>query len=158
MLWLTHNLCIARNSIWRRQKKEFFYHYKAHYKDSREHVFNQNVISEYRNFWERDRYLYGKRIKLYTTGYDFLKNVDPLLRRDTKEHMVLNPIFGGDKLDDFFILWENFKPGISKQYDDMESSLDGSIRFLQNLNLLFRTFITLPLFFGLYLYIFPLTN
>jgi hypothetical protein len=32
--------------------------------------------------------------------------------------MVLNPIFGGDKLDDFFILWENFKPGISKQYDD----------------------------------------
>jgi hypothetical protein len=94
MLWLTHNLCIARNSIWRRQKKEFFYHYKAHYKDSREHVFNQNVISEYRNFWERGSlFIWEKGSNCILLVTNFLKNVDPLLRRDTKEHNGFKPHF-----------------------------------------------------------------
>jgi len=90
---LVKNLCVARNSIWRRRHKEFCYHFAVDSKREFEGYFDELTALEQRNFWDIDKYIHGKKLRLFTTGYDFITFVEPLIRKDSMEHNFVKSYF-----------------------------------------------------------------
>lgn len=53
MLWLDKNVCIARNSIWRRRQKEYHYNFATVLRTLRDEDYDEIMTLEHRNFWDR---------------------------------------------------------------------------------------------------------
>lgn len=87
MLYIWENLCIARNSIWRRRQKEYYYNSTMRHRRKRTGVYNQLVALERRNFWDVGSLSsWVKELNCILLVLSFVNFVEPLYRRDSYEH------------------------------------------------------------------------